>query len=260
MKSWQQFEQDCLKYLQKTYGNKNVRFEADGGSDSGAPDIRVYINNVNKFNIEVKDSKAQSGQFVVLIENDHFVFSAKNKSNEEDALPFLEYMNANFESYKNVSTSGIDLEMDKNEFNSWIVKHYLDKNETFVITRGIKGYIIFPTEKYASYFDTSSNYRIKDSGSTNPPKKYLDSLKNYFSPDTLEYRGKYLVLKTNKQYKNKERHVVDNQIFLISENVEDGYKITKKGKTKNPNVIFTIKLKQQQVDTDLFSFEEALKE
>lgn len=42
-------------------------------------------------------------------------------------------MNANFESYKNVSTSGIDLEMDKNEFNSWIVKHYLDKNETFVI-------------------------------------------------------------------------------------------------------------------------------
>ena len=70
MDAWKSFEKECCDYLNRAYGNERVQFVWDGGSDSTSPDIMVFINGRNAFNIEVKSPQAQSGQFVVLNEND----------------------------------------------------------------------------------------------------------------------------------------------------------------------------------------------
>lgn len=259
MSNWKDFEKECCDYLNSTYGNNGVSFLNSGASDSTAPDIVLRKNGEQLFNIEVKMPIAQSGQFVVLNDGNEFIFSSKNKSNANDAEAFVEYMNNNFEKFKDVSTDGINVNMPEDEYLKWMVCHYMNKNEKFVITKGKLGFIIFPIEKYVDYFQTSCLYRIKDSGSTNVPHKYYRMLENHFSGEELYYDGKYLVLRTKNKHVEKSKFEVGGVIFIISDKTNDGYKLTKKGKTQNPNIIFTIKLKQEQQVNDLNIFADSLR-
>lgn len=258
MSKWKVLEKECLDYLNEKYSSDRVKFESTGGSDSNSPDIKVYIDGENKFNIEVKSASAQSGQFVVLKEHEKFVFSTKNKSNAEEATPFLVYMNNNYEKFENVGTARIVVDMPIQEFHSWIINHYLSKNEIYVITKEGNDFIVFPTQKYGEYFDITCSYRIKVSGSRNVSKKYFDEVNKFFENNKLEYRGKYLTLITDEVYCKNQIINIGENLFLISNRVEDGYKITMKGKTQNPNIIFSIKLEKSQEPCDLSMFEEEL--
>ena len=46
-------ESSGVRYLDYEIGYKNNRVIVNGGSDSTSSDIKVYINGINKFNIEV---------------------------------------------------------------------------------------------------------------------------------------------------------------------------------------------------------------
>lgn len=260
MAGWQSFEQQCCDYLNRAYGSERVRFICDGGSDSTSPDIIVIIDGVNKFNIEVKSPQAQSGQFVVLNENGELIFSPRNRSNIEDALPFLTYMNANYDRYATATTSGVDLEMDPDEYNEWIINHYLEKNERFVITKDAYSFIIFPTQRYGEYFDTECTYRIKKSGSNEVPKSIANSVSELFGGVTYRYElGKKLCVISSKRYTKGTKLTLGDYDYMVSAVLDDGaLYIRRLSNTNNANVIFSISLKKRQDARDLEIFEKRL--
>lgn len=96
MDDWKIFELECVDYLNKQYGGG---FKHLGYSDSTVSDIE-YKSGLNSFYIEVKMPVAQSGQFVLLVdqENREFVFSSRNKTKRDESVDFIiEHMNENFE-------------------------------------------------------------------------------------------------------------------------------------------------------------------
>lgn len=262
MSNWINLEKDCCEYLNSKYGTEAISFEMTGGSDSNTPDIKVYIGGKNTFNMEVKSANAQSGQFVVMQRDGHFVFSNKNKSNEGDAVPFLSHMNANFEKYKDVTTQGVALDMSEEEYTSWITIHYKAKNTKFVITKSEQSFVVFPIEKYGSYFDISCVYRIKKSGSQDISKAQVTEIAKHFSFDSgffIRRQGKKSFVKTTEVLKLKEKFFVGENEYMVSEIINGEYYIRKLSATKNANVIFSIKLKKEQDLADLTQFEQSLR-
>lgn len=260
MEAWKRFEKECCDYLNYKYGNDKVRFVWDGGSDSTSADIMVYINNRNIFNIEVKSPQAQSGQFVVLNDNGTLVFSTRNKSNSEDAKPFLAYMNANYEQFAQATTSGVSLDMNPDEYNEWIVDHYLKRKVKFVITRDDFSFVILPIEKYGEYFDTTCLYRIKKSGSNEVPKSIANSVAKLFGGTAYRYElDKKLYVISSKRYSKGTKLTLGDYDYMVSMVLDDGaLYIRRLSNTNNANVIFSISLKKRQNVRDLEIFEKYL--
>ncbi len=252
MEAWKSFEKECCEYLNRMYGNDKVCFVWDGGSDSTSPDIMVFINGRNEFNIEVKSPHAQSGQFVVLNENGRLIFSPRNKSDIEDAIPFLSYMNANYSRYAVATTSGTDLDMDSDEYNEWIIGHYQKRRVKFVITRDTFSFVIFPIEKYGEYFQTSCVYRIKKSGSTEVPRGIAEDVTRLFGGVSYRYEfGKKLCVVSNRRHFKGTRLTYGDYDYLVSSVLSDGaLYIRRLSNTYNANVIFTISLKAGQIEND----------
>lgn len=256
MDAWKSFEKECCDYLNRAYGNERVQFVWDGGSDSTSPDIMVFIDGRNAFNIEVKSPQAQSGQFVVLNENDELKFSPRNKSDIEDARPFLVYMNANYEKYAVATTAGADLDMNPDEYNEWIIGHYLRRRVKFVITKDAFSFVILPIERYGEYFDTSCTYRIKKSGSAEVPQGVAESITRLFGGYSYRYDlGKKLCIQSNRRYSKGDRLTWGDYDYLVSAVLPDGaLYIRRLSNTYNANVIFTINLKTGQKENDLEKF------
>ncbi len=262
MENWKIFEINCLQYLNDTFANERVLFLSTGGSNSNTPDICVCVDNKQAFNIEVKSASAQSGQFVVLQENDKFDFSCRNKSQSQDAIPFIDYMNNNFDKYKNAGTAGVNVDLPKEEFLSWIISHYKSKNEQFVITKKDDNFIIFPIDKYGDYFETTCKYRVKKSGSSDIPAKHISQILEHFelldSNARIVSEGKKVYLDTIHQMIIKEIFSVGQNKYMVSDIIDGKYYIRKLSNTFNANIIFTIKLKQDQQQSDLELFKKEL--
>lgn len=260
MDAWKSFEKECCDYLNRAYGNERVQFVWDGGSDSTSPDIMVFINGRNAFNIEVKSPQAQSGQFVVLNKNGQLIFSPRNKSDIEDARPFLSYMNANYEKYAVATTAGADLDMNPDEYNDWIIGHYLRRGVKFVITRDAFSFVILPIERYGEYFDTSCTYRIKKSGSAEVPRVDAASVARLFCGESYRYElGKKLCVVSSRRYFKGTRLTYGDYDYLVSAVLPDGaLYIRRLSNTYNANVIFSVSLKRNQSSGDLKTFKEYL--
>ena len=168
----EKFEIRCYEYLKKFYKTKSTDFYHEGGMDSTKSDIAAIKNGKIVFYIEAKDAAAQSGQFVLLPNEDTktFVFSPRNKSEPNEMTNIIiDYMNSNFQRFNNAGTSGEKLNINTNIFADWIIEHYENKNVRYVISRD-KDYVIFPIRKFKQYFDIVANYRIKKSGSRSNKK------------------------------------------------------------------------------------------
>lgn len=111
MNKWEKFEQDCVEFLNKTYG-MYARFTHKGGADSTVPDILVETRQGFCFYIEAKHSPAQCGQFVLLpdIMTQTFQYSKQNTDSiNSSAQMIIEYMNQKFDDYRNAGTAGKEL-------------------------------------------------------------------------------------------------------------------------------------------------------
>lgn len=82
MHNWENFEIACVTYLRENFGDV-ADFEECGGSDSTTPDILVKCAKGPRFYIEVKKSPAQSGQFVLLPNNERKVFEYSTQNNSK---------------------------------------------------------------------------------------------------------------------------------------------------------------------------------
>ena len=114
MNKWEKFEQDCVEFLNKTYG-MYAKFTHKGGADFcrsgyfGGDTARFFA-----FYIEVKHSPAQCGQFVLLpdIMTQTFQYSKQNTDSiNSSAQMIIEYMNQKFDDYRNAGTAGKEIVM-----------------------------------------------------------------------------------------------------------------------------------------------------
>jgi len=260
MRPGEEFEIKCYEYLKHNYSVGRVSFCHEGGMDSTKSDIAVIKDGRIKFYIEVKDTVSQSGQFVLLPneESSTFVFSRRNHSEPNEMTEIIiEYMNSNFDRFNNAGTAGEVLNIDSSIFSKWIIKHYKDKNVRYVISYK-NGYVILPINKFARYFDINANYRIKKSGSSEPAMKDIDVVKQkvklFYPTVNFKTQGKKLFAYVHDPIV-QDRFILGKYTYYFSERGPNTFEIRRLSNTYNMNVIFSIQLKKSQDPTDLAVFE-----
>ena len=181
--TWQEFEIFCLNYLTRIFGNY---FSSRGGSDSTHSDIEYSSERIN-FAIECKMPHSQSGQFVLIPNEEYkiFDFSKKNKTSRtlDGTEEIITYVNEHFDVFSSPGTKGVDLQMDPSVYERWIKAMYRQKNVEYIMTSinetiCDENIVILPLDKIGEYFDISCKYRVKKSGSSGVgKKKYKDACK-----------------------------------------------------------------------------------
>lgn len=264
MAEWSKFEEESTKFLNETYGSQDRVFRRNGGYDSTQPDIEFFKNNKNIFNMEVKKSPSQSGQFVVHYNTDNslFEFSSKNLSEQNNhTKDIIKYMNLNAKTILN-KKSGAQLNMSQVIFKNWIVDYYSSKKVKYIITEDNNTFVILPLSKINDYFEISAKYRMKRSGTSNLGKKYEEEaveaiLKLY--PTAKFYKdNKRLIVSFDHELNKSKQYIglskIDIYLSKKSTNKND-YIIRQRSKTKNYNVIFSLRLIKNQDLKDLRNFE-----
>lgn len=257
MSTWEQFEIDCTRFLMEQFG-EYATFIHQGRSDSTVPDIKVTTKKNKQFYIEAKHSPAQCGQFVLLpnVETRQFEYSRLNSTEiNEFSQVIVDYMNNNFEEFKEAGTAGKNIEFDncQNVFNNWIIKTYKDKGVKFFITNNN---VILPIEEFAEYFNVSAKYRIKRSGSSSVGSGNVDKvteyLKSTFSNIELTTTYDKVFIYTNDNLHN-QRFIIGRNEFMISKR-ENNFEVRKLSNTFNANVIFSIELKTNKEGISIADF------
>mgnify|MGYP001166257901 CR=1 FL=1 len=248
LKKWQEFELNVVKYLNEHYGNDFIKFIHQGYSDSTKPDISVVHNGQNLFNIECKYHKSQSSQFVVF-ENDEdkfFYFSPKNKSLENDALPIIKHLNANYEYYsKNINNikGNTPVICKNNLMSDFIIKNMKNKASVIISSDFTNNFYLKRPLTISNVTDIAENYSIsgiyrsKRSGTCSAIKKHLTNFK--YKAEMVN--GRFYVYDPNKKLDDYQ----DNKtLFLSKDIVMNGYReIRKISNTSNRNIIFSLELK-----------------
>ncbi|MCT4508830.1 MAG: hypothetical protein N4A48_08725 [Tepidibacter sp.] len=263
MKNWRLFEDSCVEYLNRTYGNYTTKFVGTGKSNSTNSDIRVIKDDETLFNIEAKMANSQSGQFVLIDDGNKFIFSDRNKSQANKFTKIiLHYINTYYNTFKSVSSKSIPIDLDTSIFAEWIKDYYKSKDVSFIITsHSDEDFIVFPIEKLEIYFDILANFRIKTSGSSDVPYKYHSEVKELFEQNFSECsivsEEKKSYLTTNYHLPNKTKLIGKKYRFQFN---KDGnrYLIRKLSNTRNANVIFSISLKLNQNSDDILLFKKEI--
>ena len=259
MSNWKDFEDKCADYLNKTYGDY-ANFIHHGVNNSRITDIEVVAKNGLHFWMEVKESQAQCGQFVLLPCNGKFVFSEQNKSSENKYTDeIMRYMNQNFNYFMEIDTSGKKIDsLPKEIFYGWILDYYRNKCVEFFITKA-EDFIIFPINAFPKYFDVSAKYRVKKSGSSNPSLSDYNEIRGLLGEidAPIIKKENYVNIKTSL-ISDKTKLIGNKHSFFFRDNHDGTFRVTKTSNTANANVIFSIKLKEIQEPTDLEIFKDAL--
>lgn len=246
MNIWQDFENQCCNYLNEQFG-EYANFELMGGSDSTISDIKVNTFRGKEFFIEAKHSPAQCGQFVLLpnLKTKTFDYSCRNITPlNKYSKEIIEFMNQDFESFKEAGTSGklIEIQNSSEIFGNWIIETYKRKNAPFIISNGNQ---ILPLEDIVDCFSITAKYRVKRSGSSKVGNKYLNIVKtfiaNNYSIDSSRENDGGLFVNVSQNFHNK-RFIVDGNEYMFA--LREGlYEIRRLSNTFNANVIFSIELK-----------------
>jgi len=267
MEDWEKFEKQACRYLNESFpdSKEQIEFKWSGKSDSKEPDIKAYKKDNHIFNIEAKLSPSQSGQFVVLLNNDgKFEFSEDceehvyNKYSEN----ILRYINTNLDKI-DLSNPNFNIPELKDDFYNWIRIHYQSKDSKFIITSTSIAdvfYAIVPIHQLKKYFAVDATFRLKRSGTTNLPKSQrkeaINKLKEHTSKSNIEVRevrvenDETLVKFDDPVPKSlKKRFGVPGgskevQPYFLSNHdsygEDDEWAIRKRSLTNNPNVIFEL--------------------
>lgn len=244
MQRWQIFENQCANYLNKKFSDY-ATFVGQGGSDSTVSDILVETKIGRIFYIEAKEEQAQCGQFVLFPDNNSrkFIYSEFNKNElNHFSQIIIEYLNDNFEKYSNVGTSGISIDMPNGQeiFSSWIKTAYGHKRTHFFIT---KGFAIIPIEDFEKAFNVTAKYRIKKSGSSPIPHKYVDEVSEYISahyPNTITAVLDKRLVAQSPSHLAGERFELNGYNYMFSSRNDSRYEVRKLSNTYNANVIFSV--------------------
>ncbi len=260
MKPGELFETECYEYLKSRYTTAHTSFQHLGGMNSTLSDIAVVKSGKIVYFIEAKMSEAQSGQFVLIPDEDSemFIFSPKNHSEpNEMTKKIISYMNLNFKEFNNAGTAGKTLKINTDIFSDWIIQHYQANNVKYFISYK-NGYVIFPIHKFDEYFSIEAKYRIKKSGSREPASKNISSVKAEILkiyPEALFSQNQKKLFASISERVFKERFILGDYTYFLSLHEPGIYEVRCLSNTKNMNVIFSVSLKKGQEKADLDEFE-----
>ncbi len=254
MQNWKKFEANATEYLTNINEIEGVKFENTGGSDSNTPDIKVILKENNIFNIEAKLSPSQSGQFVVHKIKDEFIYSSKNKKeNNIFSKEIVSYMNENFDKYTNYGTNQLKLDCPKSLAFDWITNHYEEMNNKFIIVSDkpqdfLKNFIrIIPISQIENYFDVEIVYRIKRSGTRRVPAgdfAEVEELLEKEFPNNLKSLNKHSYEVTFQENAIHESQSLSEKYHLSKS--ENKYVVRKRSQTFNANIIFSLTYKGEK--------------
>lgn len=242
MSNWENFELECTKYLNRTFGDYAV-FTHQGGANSTVSDILVETNAGDRFYVDAKMPQVQCGQFVLLpnIETHSFEYSKSNVNRMNAyAKQIMEFMNQSFDEFRNAGTKGRDIDMDSAVFCDWIIQTYQEKGTRYIITGE---YTILPLERFSHYFNVAAKYRIKRSGSGAVGKAGLPMVLDYINSfdygiyDT-RIEGNKLFVMTDCQLHNK-RFDLQGVEYMFSARGQE-YEIRRLSNTYHANVILSL--------------------
>lgn len=263
VKAWELLEIKCGEYLQNTYGGNNLQFKVAGGSNYNTSDIQVIKDNKCSLAIECKSSNAQSGQFVLFVDeaNKKFIYSPKNKTPYDDAVKLvISEMDSKFDEC--CVSSANDLPIANEVIVNWVKNHYINtKHSKYGITESNNEFIIFPISKMDEYFDFTAQYRVKKSGSSRPSKRNEDELNMLLNNMGVSSSVEFVNRKCFARFNH-----ADEEFVLVGEKyrykfIKEGeqYRVRRLSNTCNANFIVTIKLKKFEQDKkDLLEFEKDL--
>lgn len=246
MAIWETFENLCTNYLNETFGNY-ATFTLEGGSDSTTADILVTTTTGKSFYIEVKDSPAQCGQFVLLpdINNRTFTYSSKNASQlNTSSQKIIDHMNLYFDEFREAGTKGKKIKFtdDTQVFINWITQYYKNKGVEFFITNN---FTLIPIDDFAKYFSVTATYRIKRSGSNSVGKNNINPVIDYIASQDypIEHthtKGDKLFIESSTDLHN-QRFLFRNNEYMFSLR-DNNFELRKLSNTYHANVIFSISL------------------
>lgn len=244
---WERFEIDSVNYLKQNFGHF-ADFKRQGGVDSTVPDIKVTTKDGNTLYIEAKHSPAQCGQFVLLpdINSRTFIYSNQNINPiNQFAEKIIQHMNVQFDEFREAGTAGKDIIMknDSEIFSSWIIETYKSKGVKYFITND---FIILPINEFNRFFNVTSKYRIKRSGSSNTGKNNIPNVLRYIKSNNyiilaIREEGSKLFIESDDSLHN-QRFLLNGYEYMFSERGSE-YEIRKLSNTFNANVIFSIELR-----------------
>lgn len=264
-KKWEIFENNCFEYL--IYNYPDCDFIKEGASNSRCSDIKVLNNKKYYFNIEAKMNSSQTSQFTLNIEKEKFKYSELNKNkNNKYSKEIIKYLNSNYDNYKNINQNSVYIDLSNDLCKKWILSHYKTSDIRFIITGDNSNKIILPIENIDKYFEIKCFLRRKKSGSRNLPKSNIQVITDYIEKNidsnfNIFNINKNFYIEFNNQIEKDIKFNIDNDTYMISPlESKNIYSIRKLGKTNNPTVIFSLKLKNKIQDKeDLNSFLNCIK-
>ena len=259
-KKWEIFENNCFEYL--IYNYPDCNFIKQGESNSKCSDIKVSNNKKFNFNIETKMKSSQTSQFAVNIKEEKFKYSELNKNeNNKYSKEIIKYLNLSYDNYKNINQNSICIDLPNDLLKKWILSQYKTSNIRFIITGDNNNKIILPIENIDNYFEIKCFLRRKKSGSRNLPKSNIENICNYIKKNINNHFnifniGKNFYIEFNSKIEKDIKFDINDDTYMISplEN-KNICSIRKLGKTNNPTIIFSLKLKnkiQNKEDLNIF--------
>ena len=95
----------------------------------------------------------------------------------EACKTIIEYMEKNYSRYYKPTQSGIAIDVTADTLYNLVDEYYSSKLVKFFMTKDYNGnYIIFPAAKFKNYFDITSCYRKKKSGSSEPSEIHIPEI------------------------------------------------------------------------------------
>lgn len=250
MEKWQIFEENVTNFLINEF--TDVSITNTGDRDSTVPDIKVKKGDSYLF-VEAKYIPSQSGQIVVLVNNNQFEFSSGSKNRLNSfTTQIINKLNEDFDRYSDVEQSSIPIDIDENILFGWIQQTYLDKNAEWIISSNKHNsftkdeLILIPINEMNNFFTVSVSLRRKKSGSSSVARSRQEEVKticqNIFNKD-IQIIG-------NKSYIELESlpaNIHLNDTYCLKKQPLNGtfYEIRKKGTTNNPNIMFELKMKSR---------------
>lgn len=260
MKKWEEFEKEVNSYLEDALSEYNLIIDTLGGTDSTMPDIKITSPKGKSFFLETKMPSAQTSQFVVLLEDNKFLYSSKNKSeSNEYSDRIIEELNKNFNKYSDIRQNQIIVAVPNNIAGGWIAFNMKQKGVEFILTVGENDdKKVIPIDSIENYFNIRTILRRKKSGSTGLSKSYYDDFLNSFERKfgqkcTLIFKDAKVFVKYNKTLTKSECYI--DSVFLKSEKKYflsykedlDLYEVKITSGTNNPNILFEINNKADTI-------------
>lgn len=237
-----------------------AEFVLVGGVSSTAPDIIVKKNGIELFNIEVKKTPSQGGQFVVSYNGDSFSYSKKNKTPENRySKAIVEKLNlAVRDSLETDFRGTISIENVEDFAAKWLIKLYKSKSIKYIICNN---FTLVPVQQLDKYFTIKTECQIRRSGTADAgeiTQPLLRILSERYPYTDYIHEGKRLYIKPIDGSRPKEHIFFDGREYSLVRVSEDYYELRKESNTFAYTISFQMSLKKGKRGVNMQSLDKAI--